>query len=66
MPRYMQGKVIYPKYYKKCAYALAQKLISCALSYFDPKKYTLNLQFNDFYVNQLFSAEAGGSNVQKL
>ena len=51
---YMQGKVLHPKYYKKHGYALAQK------THFDPKKYTLkpNLQFSDFYVSQVFSAEA--------
>ena len=61
MPRYMQGKVIYPMYYKKCAYPLAQKTHFVCFSLFWPPKSILwsrNLQFSNFYVNQLFIAEA--------
>ena len=38
-------KVMYPKYYKHLAYALAHKM----KSYFDLQKYTLKLKLTVFY-----------------
>ena len=61
------AKVMYPKYYKHNAYALAHEMSFVCIAYFYPKKYTLTpkLMFLLFGINQLVSADTRMDNVYR-
>ena len=50
-----QTKVIYPKYYKKYAYALAHKMSSVDFSLFWPKKVHLEAKIYNFLTFRLLN-----------